>query len=125
MKNLMVEKQTDSLVKFSSSVGCGVAVWRGEELYEDYCYDAELHIEDVFEWGLNINKTNNKVAKIICLAEHVIFYAKVISCEKDGVVTVSLGGDVIFIEVAGFYPEAEYITFFTSASNISLYQVNL
>ena len=123
MKHLTIVKLNDSLVKFNSPIGCGLAVWHGNEIDENFCYDVEFDIDDCFEWGKNIYSADDDVSKISYSDEYVMFCSKVISYEDDGVLSISLNGDVIFIEVSSFSHEAKYVSFFTTPYNISIYPV--
>lgn len=125
MKNITLTEFNGSFVKFRSLIGNGVAIWCGDESPPEFCYDSELDIDDSFQWGVNISYVNKNKISIETVDDKVFFTAKVLSYEKDGILTISLGGDVIFIEVSQNSIIDDYVLFFTTPNKIKLYPVAL
>ncbi|NDK98738.1 hypothetical protein [Photorhabdus bodei] len=126
MMNITVTELEDSLVKFISPLGNGAAVWVGDKPHIGYSYNAELDIDDYFEWGVDIVATSDKKSSISVDDNHLKLVAKLISYENDGVLTISLGGSIIFLEATRIPDmESDYVLFFTSQDKISLYPIEL
>lgn len=125
MKNITLTKFNDSFVKFESKIGNGIAVWLGDESLPKLCSNIELDIDDSFQWGVNISYVNEKESSIKTVDNKTIFTAKILSYEDDGILTVSLEDDVIFVEVSQSYIIDGYVTFFTTPDNIKIYPVEL
>ncbi|WP_368300313.1 hypothetical protein [Kluyvera sichuanensis] len=125
MKNITLTEFNGSFVKFRSHIGNGVAIWCGDESPPEFCYESELDIDDSFQWGVNIHYVNESNISIETVDDKVFFTAKVLSCEKDGILTISLDGDVIFIEVSLTSIIDGYVLFFTTPNKIKLYPVAL
>lgn len=126
MKNIILSKLDDSFVKFDSRIGNGIAIWSGEQIPHGSFCEIELDIEDYFEWGKNITLINEEKCSIRMHDNKLIFNAKVIFFENDGVLTISLDDDVIFIEVSKADAITDgYVSFFTTPEKVMLYPVDL
>ena len=125
MTNITIVDVHENKVKFISSLGKGVAIWCGESPKVGGCYHVELDVDDMFEWGVNINSTNKKTSTIKILDNELSFTAQILSYENDGVLTVSLGGEVIFLDVNSSPGTIKYVSFSTPVNNVSLYPVEL
>jgi len=112
-------------VKFSSALGNGVAIWKGNELQLGNYYHVEFDIDDCFEWGVNIDSTNKEVSSVEVIDDSLVFVAKIISYEDDGILTVSFGGDIIFLELSVSPALGKYVCFSTLITNVSLYPVDI
>lgn len=125
MKNIALTEFDGSFVKFQSNIGNGVAIWCGDESPPEFCYDSELDIDDSFQWGSNISHINESKTSIEVVDDKVVFTAKILSYEKDGILTISLDEDVIFIEVSQASVINGYVLFFTTPNKVKLYPVAL
>lgn len=125
MKNITLTKFNDSFVKFESKIGNGIAVWLGGEPLPKLCSNIELDIDDSFQWGKNISYANEKESSIKTVDNKTIFTAKILSYEGDGILTISLDDDVIFIEVSQNSNIDGYVSFFTTPDNIKIYPIEL
>lgn len=125
MKNVTLTEFDGSFVKFQSNIGNGVAIWCGDESPPEFCYDSELDIDDLFQWGENIYHINESKTGIEIVDDKVIFTAKILSYEEDGILTISLDEDVIFIEVSQTSIINGYVLFSTIPNKIKLYPVAL
>lgn len=125
MTNIKIIEIIDSQVRFSSLLGNGIAIWKGELPQVGYSYFIEFDIDNVFEWGVDITRAKHKAASINTVNSKVIFNAEIISYENDGILTVSLGGDIIFLEISGNPNVNGYVSFSVPVNNISIYPVEL
>lgn len=125
MKNITLTEFDGSFVKFQTNIGNGVAIWCGDESPPEFCYDSELDIDDSFQWGVNISHVNENKTSIEIVDGKVVFTAKILSYEEDGILTISLDEDVIFIEVSQTSIMNGYVLFSTTPNNIKLYPVVL
>lgn len=125
MTNIKIIEIIDSQVRFSSLLGNGIAIWKGELPQVGYSYFIEFDIDNVFEWGVDITRAKHKAASINTVNSKVIFNAEIISYENDGILTVSLGGDIIFLEISGNPNVNGYVSFSAPVNNISIYPVEL
>jgi hypothetical protein len=125
MKNITLTEFNGSFVKFQSNIGNGVAIWCGDESPPELCYNSELDIDDSFQWGVNISYVNESKTSIEIVDDKIIFTAKILSYEKDGILTISLDDDVIFIEVSQTSIIDGYVSFFTVPNKVKLYPVTL
>ena len=123
MTNVTILKVHEDKVEFTSPLGKGVAVWCGESPQTDGCYHVELDVDDTFEWGRNIESTNEDTPAIKIIDNKFLFIAQVLSYEDDGVLTVSLGGEIIFLDVNSSPGTSKYVSFSTPINNVSLYPV--
>lgn len=125
MKNITLTEFNGSFVKFRSHIGDGVAIWCGDKSPPEFCYDSELDIDDSFQWGVNISYVSDSKNSIKTVGDKIIFTAEILSYEKDGILTVSLDEDVIFIEVSQTSILDGCVLFFTTSNKIKLYPVAL
>jgi len=88
-------------------------------------YYVEIDIDDIFQWGKNINISVQENPKIDVVGNNLLLFGKIIAYEDDGLLAVKVGGDVIFLEVSDAPGEGENVTFYTSINNVSLHPVNL
>ncbi|PIT14308.1 hypothetical protein [Snodgrassella alvi] len=125
MKITLKGKIDENLVKFESDLGYGVAIWGNNKPLLNTSYNIELEIDDFFEWGKNITLEKNHEFSINFINNNMIFKAKVISCEDGGILVLSLGKDIIFIETSDTCVIDSYISFFTTPDNVMLYPIEL
>lgn len=125
MKNIILSKLDNGFVRFESAIGNGIGVWKGESPFSTFSYDIELDIDDYFEWGVNITSINKTECHINFIDNKTTFKAKVISYEDDGVLSISLNDDVIFIEVSTTQLTDGYVSFFTTPDKVKLYPIEL
>lgn len=125
MKIILNDKIDESLVSFESDLGCGIAVWEGNKFLLRHSYDVELGIDGVFEWGVNVLPEKEHVFYVDIVEGFIWFKAKVISYEDEGVLVLSLGNDIVFIEVSGMSEIDGYISFYATPDKILLYPVDL
>ena len=125
MTSVMLLNKYEDKVEFTSLFGEGVAVWCGGPPQMDESYHVEFEVNDIFEWGVNIEGVNESVPAIKVIGDNVLFVAEVLSYENDGVLTVSLGGEVIFLDVGFLLGEERYVSFCTKINNVFLYPVSL
>lgn len=125
MKNITLTEFNDSFVKFESKIGNGIAVWLGAKSLPEFCHHIELDIDDSFQWGKNISHTSEGKPSIKIADGKIIFTAKILSYENDGILTISLDDDVIFIEVTQSSIISSYASFFTTPDKIKIYPVEL
>lgn len=121
MTNITVVKFDGNKVEFTSPLGNGVAVWCGEPPEVNRCYNVEFDVDDMFKWGWNINDVCQQTHEIKMDGDGVLFVSQVISYESDGVLTVSLGGHVIFLNVESYPGDSKFVSFLTAIKNISSY----
>lgn len=125
MKNITLTELNNSFVKFESIIGNGIAVWSGDRPPPKFCHDIELNIDELFQWGTNISLVNEEGSSVKTVDNKNVFTAKILSCEDDGILIISLDGDVIFIEVSQNSIIDGYVSFFTTPENIKIYPVEL
>jgi len=125
MKNITLTEFNDSFVKFESNIGNGIAVWSGDWPPPKFCHDIELNIDVLFQWGTNISRANEENSSVKTVGNKIVFTAKILSCEDDGMLTISLDGSVMFIEVSKNSIIDGYVSFFTTPDNIKIYPVKL
>lgn len=125
MKITLKDKIDNRLINFKSDLGEGIAVWEGEQFLLNTSHDIELEVDDVFEWDKNIFLSESSIYKIDIIGNELFFNAKVISCEEDGVLVLSLGKDIIFIELLVAKEIDGYVSFFTTPDKVSLYPIAL
>lgn len=123
MISITVIEINENRVAFTSSLGNGVAIWAGEQPRIGDCYHVEFDLDDIFEWGKNINCVKDDIFSINIIDDKLSFVAQVISYEDDGILTVSLGSEIIFLDVTTIADISTYVSFFTSIDNVSLYPV--
>ncbi|PAN79442.1 hypothetical protein CIW69_04655 [Enterobacter cloacae] len=121
MTNITVVKFDGNKVEFTSPLGNGVAVWCGEPPEVSGSYNVEFDVDDIFKWGLNINDVCQETSEIKVDGDGMLFVSQVISYESDGVLTVSLGGQIIFLDVEYYPGGSKFVSFSTAIENISLY----
>ena len=121
MTNITVVKFDGNKVEFTSPLGNGVAVWCGEPPEVSGSYNVEFDVDDIFKWDLNINDVCQETPEIKVDGDGMLFVSQVISYESDGVLTVSLGGQIIFLDVEAYPGGCKYVSFSTAIKNISLY----
>lgn len=125
MKNITLTEFNGSFVRFQSNIGNGIAIWCGDESPPAFCYNSELDIDELFQWGVNISHVNANKDSIEIVGDNIIFTAKILSHERDGVLTISLDEDVVFIEVSQTPITDGYVSFFTTFNKVKLYPVAL
>ena len=125
MTEIMITAVDEHKVEFSSALGSGAAIWVGMPPRQGNTYDVEIDIDDIFQWGKNINISMQEKPKIDVLGNNLLFFGKIMAYEDDGLLTVKVGRDIIFLEVSDAPNEGENVAFFTSINNISLHPVNL
>ncbi|SFN55269.1 hypothetical protein [Xenorhabdus japonica] len=125
MISVTITKFNNPYVIFTSPLGNGIARWVGSEPNIGDIYHVELDIDDYFEWGVNINFVSETASNIMLESNNLVFTAKVISYETDGILVVSLSGNIIFLEVGLVSNIDNYVSFFTLKNNVSLYPVEL
>lgn len=125
MTEIMITAVDEHKVEFSSALGSGAAIWVGMPPRQGNTYYVEIDIDDIFQWGKNINISMQENPKIDVVGNNLFFFGKIIAYEDDGLLAVKVGGDVIFLEVSDAPGEGENVTFYTSINNVSLHPVNL
>lgn len=125
MTEIMITAVDEHKVEFSSALGSGAAIWVGMPPRQGNTYYVEIDIDDIFQWGKNINISMQENPKIDVVGNNLFFFGKIIAYEDDGLLAVKVGGDVIFLEVSDAPREGENVTFYTSINNVSLHPVNL
>ncbi|MFQ0971865.1 hypothetical protein [Gilliamella sp. BG1] len=125
MKITLVSKIDENLVEFKSDLGCGVAIWDNSKSLSNTYYNIELEIDDFFEWGKNITLEKIPGYGFYLINNNMFFKAKVISCEDTGILVLSLGKDIIFIETSGTCEINSYVSFFTTSDNVMLFSIEL
>lgn len=125
MTEIMITAVDEHKVEFSSALGSGAAIWVGMPPRQGNTYYVEIDIDDIFQWGKNINISMQENPKIDVVGNNLVFFGKIIAYEDDGLLAVKVGGDVIFLEVSDAPGEGENVTFYTSINNVSLHPVNL
>lgn len=125
MTEIMITAVDEHKVEFTSALGCGAATWVGMPPRQGNTYYVEIDVDDVFQWGKNINISMQETSKIDVVGNNFLFFGKIMSYEDDGLLTVKVGKDIIFLEVSDAPREGENVTFFTSINNVSLHPVNL
>lgn len=108
-----------------TGIGNGIAVWLGDESLPEFCHHVELDIDDSFQWGRNISHVSGEKTSIKIVGDEIIFTAKILSYENDGILSISLDDDVIFIEVTQSSIVDGYASFFTTPDKIKIYPVEL
>ncbi|MDX5630814.1 MULTISPECIES: hypothetical protein [unclassified Brenneria] len=125
MKITLKDKIDERLVRFKSDIGCGVAIWESDRFSSNTSCDIELEIDDFFEYGKNIALEKKHDCSIDFIDNYMIFKAKIISCEDGGILVLSLGSDIVFIEASGGIEIDGYISFFTTPDKVKLYPIEL
>ncbi|MHA0983558.1 hypothetical protein ACR9GO_13155 [Kosakonia cowanii] len=125
MTEIMITAVDEHKVEFSSALGSGAAIWVGMPPRQGNTYYVEIDIDDIFQWGKNINISMQENPKIDVVGNNLFFFGKIIAYEDDGLLAVKVGGDVIFLEVSDALREGENVTFYTAINNVSLHPVNL
>lgn len=125
MTEIMITAVDEHKVEFSSALGSGAAIWVGMPPRQGNTYYVEIDIDDIFQWGKNINISMQENPKIDVVGNNLFFFGKIIAYEDDGLLAVKVGGDVIFLEVSDALREGENVTFYTSINNVSLHPFNL
>lgn len=126
MKIIVKEKLSDHIVKFKSNLGYGAANWENNKPPKlNTSYDIELDIDDFFEWEKNITIEERNEPRINHIDNKIFFSAKVISCEDDGVLILSLANDIVLIESSATCEINEFVSFFTTSDNVRLYPIKL
>lgn len=125
MKNITINEIDRSFVSFESAIGNGIALWGGKKPLSNPYKEIELNIDEHFEWGRNINLTCEHKNRISIRDNHLIFNAKILSFEDDGILVVSLDDDVVFIEVSGNSVVEGYVSFSTTPNKVTLYPIEL
>ncbi|MDT3410432.1 hypothetical protein [Kosakonia cowanii] len=125
MTEIMITAVDEHKVEFSSALGSGAAIWVGMPPRQGNTYYVEIDIDDIFQWGKNINISVQENPKIDVVGNNLLLFGKIIAYEDDGLLAVKVGGDVIFLEVSDAPGEGENVTFYTSINNVSLHPVNL
>ena len=121
----MITAVDEHKVEFSSALGSGAAIWVGMPPRQGNTYYVEIDIDDIFQWGKNINISVQENPKIDVVGNNLLLFGKIIAYEDDGLLAVKVGGDVIFLEVSDGPREGENVTFYTAINNVSLHPVNL
>lgn len=99
MKIDIIENKAECII-FSSQLGSGSAVWCGGDMTLPGSYDVEIDFDSEYIWGENVFYSNDPEESIsLCNGVNKI-NSKVISIDGD-IVVISLGSDVIMIEVSG------------------------
>jgi len=125
MTEIMITAVDEHKVEFTSALGCGADTWVGMPPRQGNTYDVEIDIDDIFQWGKNINISMQETSKIDVVGNNLLFFGKIISYEDDGLLTVKVGRYIIFLEVSDAPNEGENVTFYTLINNVSLHPVNL
>lgn len=125
MTEIMITAVDEHKVEFSSALGSGAAIWVGMPPRQGNTYYVEIDIDDIFQWGKNINISMQETSEIDVVGNNLLFFGKIIAYEDDGLLAVKVGGDIIFLEVSDAPGEGENVTFYTSINNVSLHPVNL
>lgn len=114
----------NSIVEFSTSVGNGLAHWRGQPTIKGQTHDVEVDIEDDFFWGKNITPSTKSSASIDSRKGDIYVTAKLISSEDDGLAIVKIENSIVMLSTnkkIDILPE--YVDFITE--HISLYPTNI
>ncbi|MWP61385.1 hypothetical protein [Gilliamella sp. Pas-s25] len=125
MKITLNGKIGEHLVTFKSDLGHGAAHWQDNKPLSNTSYHIELEINDFFEWDKNIVLAEKHNCSINLIDNYIVFNAKVISCEEQGILVLSLGKDIIFIEASDSCEIGSYVSFFTTPDNVMLYPIEL
>lgn len=120
----IIDAQGDQ-VNFSCPLGTGWAKWGVKSPATGACYDVEWDVDDDFEWGINIKDALEATSAIETVGSTLFFVAQALTYESDGILTISLGGDVIFLNVSSAPSTSRHVCFFTSTDNVTLYPVEL
>ena len=124
--NITLRNKIDKhLVMFESYIGKGIAIWGGELYLSNFSCEVELEIDDFFKIGKNIFLEKAKDFSINFIDGFMIFKAKVISYEDDGILALRLRNDIIFINVLEEDTIDGYVSFFTTPDKVTLYPVVL
>ena len=126
MEIILTAKLNDHIVEFESNLGYGTAYWESNEppILNTH-YNIELDIDDFFEWEKNITIEERNEPRINHIDNNIFFSAKVISCEDDGVLILSLANDIVLIESSATCEINEFVSFFTTSDNVRLYPIEL
>jgi hypothetical protein len=125
MTEIMITAVDKHKVEFTSALGCGAATWVGMPPRQGNTYYVEIDIDDIFQWGKNIDISVQETSKIDVVGNNLLFFGKIMAYEDDGILTVKIGRAIIFLEVSDAPNECENVNFFTSINNVSLHPVNL
>lgn len=125
MTRIKIIDTQENQVKFSCSLGIGWAKWGVESPAIGACYDVEWDVDDDFEWGRNIQNALEPTSAIETMGRTMFLVAQALTYESDRILTISLGGDVIFLNVSSAPSTSGYVCFFTSTDNVTLYPVEL
>ena len=124
--NITLRNKIDKhLVMFESYIGKGIAIWGGELYLSNFSCEVELEIDDCFKIGKNIFLEKVKDFSINFIDGFMIFKAKVISYEDDGILALRLRNDIVFINVLEEDTIDGYVSFFTTPDKVTLYPVVL
>lgn len=111
-------------VKFKTPIGIGVGVWEGQLPIEGTSIDVEIDIDDIFDWGKNINTTNLDKSIITINGNQFNFVAEIISYEADNCLIVKLNKSIVLLDVENA-PNNIQGWVEVKAENLKLYPTNL
>jgi len=111
-------------VKFKTSIGIGVGVWEGQLPTKGTSIDIEIDIDDIFDWGENINTTNLNESIITIDGNLFNFVAEVISYETDSCLIVKLNKSIVLLDVENA-PNNIQGWIEVKTENLKLYPTNL
>ncbi|WP_146164696.1 MULTISPECIES: hypothetical protein [Halomonas] len=88
----------NTFVNFASPLGRGKAIWLGNMPIKNENYDVEIDIDEKLWWGSTILGANSKQPKIKEGKDSIELTGEVVAIEEDGLLIVSIGGSLIFVE---------------------------
>lgn len=92
------------IVNFSCSSGEAFAIWEGKTPNHGQEYDVEIDIIGKMVIGENIKEEKSKKPSISVIDGDIQLTGKVVAFDCDGLLTISINGSLIMIEV-GYSPE--------------------
>lgn len=114
----IIENKAECII-FSSQLGSGSAVWCGGDMTLPGSYDVEIDFDSEYIWGENVFYSNDPEESILLCNGVNKINSKVISIDGD-IVVISLGCDVIMIEVSGAgVISSEHYIFFNSPAEMT------
>lgn len=125
MTNITITELINPYVKFTSTLGDGVASWSGEMPLVGCNYNVEIDIDEVLKFGENLIPSDKNISSVNVIDGKAVFVAEVISYEDDGILTISLGGNVVFLEIKLPAVITGFIKLFISPDKVFLYPVEL
>ena len=125
MTEIMITAVDKHKVEFTSALGCGAATWVGMPPRQGNTYYVEIDIDEVLKFGENLIPSDKNISSVNVIDGKAVFVAEVISYEDDGILTISLGGNVVFLEIKLPAVITGFIKLFISPDKVFLYPVEL